>query len=68
MEKYKIGICCFCENDCNPNSQSCGKCSRLLTGHALGWNNLPDYLNRKVFSSENKDGKNNSNHKSNTKK
>lgn len=39
-----IGKCCFCNDDCNPNSQSCGRCSRTLTGFSLGWNTLPDHL------------------------
>ena len=25
------GICCFCNNDCNPLSQSCGSCARSLS-------------------------------------
>jgi len=25
------GICCFCGNDCNPLSQSCGSCTRSLS-------------------------------------
>jgi len=27
---YEIGFCCFCQNPCNPMSQSCGTCSREL--------------------------------------
>lgn len=34
------GVCCFCEEDCNPLSQSCGRCVRNLTCYTLGWNNL----------------------------
>ena len=25
------GYCCFCGDECNPCSQSCGKCARRLT-------------------------------------
>lgn len=39
-----IGICCFCGDECNPCSQSCGRCSRTLTGFSLGWNTLPTHL------------------------
>lgn len=28
QQKYLIGICCFCQEDCNPLSQSCGQCLR----------------------------------------
>ncbi len=30
IEKQDFGICCFCSDYCNPCSQSCGKCSRML--------------------------------------
>jgi hypothetical protein len=40
----EVGKCCFCGFGCNPCSQSCGGCARIITGHALGWNNLPPYL------------------------
>ncbi len=36
--------CCYCNDPCNPCSQCCGKCARLLTGYILGWNVLPQYL------------------------
>lgn len=29
-EIYEIGFCCFCQGPCNPQSQSCGTCSREL--------------------------------------
>lgn len=32
----EIGICCFCEGECNPMSQSCGSCARGLSGVAIG--------------------------------
>lgn len=44
MNSDERGTCCFCKGDCNPLSQSCGMCSRNLTGYALGWNSLPPYL------------------------
>ena len=39
-----IGTCCFCGDECNPCSQSCGRCARSLTGFSLGWNPLPSHL------------------------
>ena len=39
-----IGICGFCGDECNPCSQSCGRCSRAFTGFSLGWNTLPTHL------------------------
>jgi len=44
MDNKERGICCFCSEECNPMSQSCGRCARLLTGYSLGWNKLPDYF------------------------
>jgi len=41
QEDFNVGKCCFCNNDCNPMSQSCGRCARQVTGYALGWNNNP---------------------------
>ena len=29
-DDFGIGQCCFCGNECNPCSQSCGRCSRKL--------------------------------------
>ena len=34
---YTEGICCFCGNECNPLSQSCGKCARIETMKMFGW-------------------------------
>jgi hypothetical protein len=31
-----IGKCCFCNDECNPMSQSCGSCMRGLSVTALG--------------------------------
>ena len=32
IESYlDIGVCCFCNNECNAMSQSCGSCSRQLS-------------------------------------
>jgi predicted secreted acid phosphatase len=44
MNSDERGKCCFCGGECNPYSQSCGMCSRTLTGYAMGWNSLPPYL------------------------
>lgn len=30
-DDFEIGKCCFCNNDCNPCSQTCGRCARNLT-------------------------------------
>lgn len=38
-----VGVCCFCSGECNPLSQSCGSCSRGLSGAALGLP-VPDHL------------------------
>lgn len=43
-QNKEIGICCFCAEECNIHSQSCGRCSRILTGFSMGWNSLPLYL------------------------
>ena len=43
-ERQERGTCCFCEGDCNPASQACGRCMRSLSGFSLGWNSLPMYL------------------------
>ena len=43
-EMSERGICCFCQEECNPSSQSCGRCSRTLTGFSIGLNPLPEYL------------------------
>ena len=32
------GTCCFCGGECNPCSQSCGRCARAVSGRVLGWN------------------------------
>lgn len=47
-----IGICCFCGNECNPCSQSCGRCARSITGFTLGWNPLPEHLREYIQSEE----------------
>ena len=33
----EIGICCFCKGQCNPCSQACGKCARMMTAYV--WKN-----------------------------
>lgn len=51
MEEY--GTCCFCNEYCNPLSQSCGRCSRNITGFELGWNPLNrnlEYLYPQIFN------------------
>jgi hypothetical protein len=37
IEELK-GSCCFCNEECNPCSQSCGRCARQMTGWAIGMN------------------------------
>ena len=51
-----IGTCCFCNEDCNSFSQSCGKCARSLTSresiliiYYTGIGSDPDFL----YTSEN---------------
>jgi len=39
-----LGICCFCEGECNPCSQSCGSCSRSITGSMIGLNEPNEYV------------------------
>jgi hypothetical protein len=39
------GICCFCGYECNPLSQSCGSCSRRLSGAVFG-QPVPEYLKK----------------------
>lgn len=48
-----IGICCFCGDECNPCSQSCGSCSRIISGFTLGWNSLPISIYEKSITNEN---------------
>jgi hypothetical protein len=31
-----IGTCCYCGDECNPQSQQCGSCARGLSGAAIG--------------------------------
>lgn len=31
------GICCFCGNECDIMSQSCGSCARQYTMRLFGW-------------------------------
>ena len=33
----EYSICCFCDEHCNPCSQSCGRCAREMTMKMLGW-------------------------------
>lgn len=33
--------CCFCNEECNPSSQTCGRCARIATSICIGhllWN------------------------------
>jgi len=55
--EYEYGICTLCGNECNASSQSCGRCARQITGHALGWNKLPGYIEKSMFTLENYKGK-----------
>ena len=34
-----IGVCCFCNNECNAMSQSCGSCSRQLSMSGFSFEN-----------------------------
>lgn len=34
--ELSVGECCFCGGECNPMSQSCGYCSRGISGVAIG--------------------------------
>lgn len=34
-EKYDFGHCCFCNDDCNPASQTCGRCARIASWYGL---------------------------------
>lgn len=33
----EVGTCCFCGQECNWMSQSCGRCARKVTGALLGF-------------------------------
>lgn len=46
-EPIDVGTCCFCNGDCNPLSQSCGRCARGLSGGALGLP-VPDDLKKYI--------------------
>jgi len=37
---YEVGTCCFCGEECNLASQSCGRCSHKINGWRLGWNDI----------------------------
>ena len=30
FKNWRMGLCCFCLEECNPASQSCGRCARML--------------------------------------
>ena len=30
FKDWEVGKCCFCLEECNPASQSCGRCARQL--------------------------------------
>jgi hypothetical protein len=34
---FGIGQCCYCQCECNPMSQACGRCMREQTMRSLGW-------------------------------
>ena len=42
-KKEFVGECCFCGDQCNPLSQSCGSCSRGISGSAIGIP-IPEHL------------------------
>jgi hypothetical protein len=45
----KVGVCCFCKNECNPQSQACGRCARLTS--TLGTHLWPNNYNVNHFLS-----------------
>lgn len=46
-----LGKCCYCGEECNINSQSCGYCAKKMTNYYLG-NYLPPYLDEQRFTEE----------------
>jgi len=53
--EYDIGICCYCNGECNPHSQACGECSRNVTMFSIGMKPLPKYLESKFDDSKQSD-------------
>ena len=50
MDETLFGKCCFCQEQCNMLSQSCGTCARNITGYSIGINNnLPDNLKEFLY-------------------
>lgn len=47
-EFFDVGTCCFCGFECNPLSQSCGSCTRGISGAAIGLP-VPDHLKKFVY-------------------
>ena len=41
------GKCCFCGDECNPLSQSCGSCSRGISGAVFGLP-VPEHLKKNI--------------------
>lgn len=42
---YERSTCCFCGDECNASSQSCGRCSRNISGYSIGLvSELPHHL------------------------
>lgn len=37
MSDCEFGECCYCQGECNPASQACGRCSRQQTMSAFGY-------------------------------
>lgn len=55
--EYEVGRCCFCGDDCNPDSQSCGGCARDMVMTSMGWNkkkvkNTPTQKNKVSHTSQ----------------
>lgn len=46
-----VGICYICKENCNPSSQTCGRCARNLTMDALGWDRISTSLKGNALSS-----------------
>lgn len=39
-----INLCCYCNDECNPASQCCGRCARDMTMYSIGMKPYPAYL------------------------
>jgi hypothetical protein len=39
-----VNRCCFCGTECNPASQTCGRCPREIGGWILGYKKKPAFF------------------------